>query len=140
LKLLAELDELIEGEGGRLLHLWHEVRQEVRLEQQQRLDEATYGLLRAASTMVASVDSTEVHLHKDAAPYLTLSLQTDLAPPPSEVAPSWNFAELGVAIQLPPIYAGLHAACRALWLRYDHFTDLCPSRVAPPAPEHHNLG
>jgi hypothetical protein len=136
---LSEIDELIEG-GGRLLPLWREVRQKLRCEQQHRLDEATYGLLRAASTMVATVDSTQVHYHKQADPFLTLSLQTELMPPLGQAAPSWNFEKLGVAIQLPPQYAGLHAACRSLWLRYDHYTDVCPSREPPQPPEHHNFG
>ncbi|CAB3386400.1 Hypothetical predicted protein [Cloeon dipterum] len=140
LQLLNDLDELIETEdGGRLLPLWWEVRQKVRLEQQVRIDEATYGLLRAASTMLASVDSTVVRYHREADPYLSLTLQTDLAAPaPDATAPSWDFEEVGVSMQLPSQFAGLHAAARALWLRYDHYTDLCPSRIPPPAPEHHS--
>ncbi|XP_059490926.1 dynein axonemal intermediate chain 7-like [Neocloeon triangulifer] len=141
LQLLFDLDELIETDsGGKLQPLWREVRQKVRNEQQLRLDEATYGLLRAASTMVASVDSTLVRYHRDASPFLTLTLHTDLAAPLSDAPPpTWNFEELGVSMQMPPQFVGLHAAARALWLRYDHYTDLCPSRIAPPPPDHHQL-
>jgi hypothetical protein len=117
------------------------VRQEVRDEQQRRLDEATYGLLRRASRLPPS-DSEPgvVRFHHDTSQHLTLSLWASLVPPAPSVSLSCEFPQLGVSVHLPPQLSGLHAAVRALWLRYDHFSDLCPSREAPPIPEHHSQG
>lgn len=113
----------------------------MREEQQNRLDEATYRLLRRASRLPTSdVEPNVARFHHCTSPHLILTLWASLVPPALTVAPGCDFQELGVSVQLPPQLSGLHAALRALWLRYDHFSDLCPSREAPQPPDHYKQG
>ncbi|KAF4530329.1 hypothetical protein B566_EDAN015490 [Ephemera danica] len=141
-QLLSQIDELLENPEDAhfsLQLLWQEVRQEVRDEQQRRLDDATYGLLRRASRLPTSENEPGVvRFHHHSSAHLVLSLWASLVPPVESVSLSCQFPQLGVSVHLPPQLGGLHAAVRALWLRYDHFSDLCPSREAPPIPEQHN--
>lgn len=140
LGLLKVLNKLIDNplnNSQRQVSNWKEVRDDFREELQNRLDKSTFHILRHLSTNMKEIDLETVAYLKEC-PYLTLCLWTLLKVPrafnDSRPPPFIEFPQVGVTIQLPPKFTHSFLVVRALWLKYDHFSDLCPTWEAKPLP------
>uniref|UniRef100_A0A1B6JCL1 IC97/Casc1 N-terminal domain-containing protein n=1 Tax=Homalodisca liturata TaxID=320908 RepID=A0A1B6JCL1_9HEMI len=140
LNLLNVLNSLIDNplnNSRKQIDNWKEVRDDFREELQNRLDKSSFHLLRQLETNMTQVDLEMVTYLKEC-PYLTLCLWTLLKIPrafnDSRPPPFVEFPQVGVTIQLPPRLTHTFLVVRALWVKYDHFSDLCPTWEAKPLP------
>jgi hypothetical protein len=53
---------------------------------------------------------------------------------------SCDFLDVGVAVSLPDSLLDILLVVRVLFVKYDHFSDLCPSWVPNPLPEEEQKG
>jgi len=141
LNLLKVLDNLIDNplnNTKKQVDNWKEVRDDFRVELQDRLDKSSFHLLRQLETNMTLVDLEMVTYLKEC-PYLTLCMWSVLKIPrafnDSRPPPFIEFPQVGVSIQLPPRFTHSFPVVRALWLKYDHFSDICPTWEAKPLPE-----
>jgi hypothetical protein len=51
-----------------------------------------------------------------------------------------DFVDVGVAVSLPDSLFDVLLVVRAMLVKYDHFSDLCPSWVPNPLPEEEQKG
>lgn len=140
LGLLKVLNKLIDNplnNSQKQVENWKEVRDDFREELQSRLDNSTFHILRQLETNMNQIDLETVTYLKEC-PYLTLCLWTLLKIPrafnDSRPPPLVEFPQVGVTIQLPPQFTHSFLVVRAMWLKYDHFSDLCRTWEAKPLP------
>lgn len=53
---------------------------------------------------------------------------------------AFNFVDVGVTVNLPDSLLDVLLVVRAMLVKYDHFSDLCPSWVPNPLPEEEQKG
>ncbi|XP_068082233.1 dynein axonemal intermediate chain 7 [Anabrus simplex] len=138
------LDELIENpldNSERKVELWKEIRNSIRSTLQQHLDTATYILLRCVERNLTFITDQEV-FYERITPHFTLCLWGILPPPPTyspEEQPKkikfCSFDQLGITVQTPESLGDVDFILRALHLKYDHYSDRCPSWPTPSLPE-----
>lgn len=138
LSLLDVLDDLIDNplnSPTKLIENWKEVRDNFREELQIRLDASSFNLLRHLERDLEQIDLETVRYFKEC-PHFILCLWTFLMiprpfnynPPP----PLVDFPEVGISVQLPPRFVHEFVVIRVLWLKYDHYSDLCSSWKTKP--------
>lgn len=144
LGLLKVLNKLIDNplnNSKKQVDNWKEVRDHFREELQSRLDNSTFHILRQLETNMNQIDLETVTYLKEC-PYLTLCLWTLLKIPrafnDSRPPPLVEFPQVGVTIQLPPQFTHSFLVVRAMWLKYDHFSDLCRTWEAKALPSEYS--
>ncbi|KAK7867388.1 hypothetical protein R5R35_008932 [Gryllus longicercus] len=137
LKLLSVLEELIDfplEENEVKVKSWKELRNTFRVKLLQHMDAATYCLLKDVEKHLELIGLNEVRYKRDT-PNFFLSMWSLLPLPKpmksventSRVIKTCSFEELGISLQLPESLGEENFVVRALQLRYDHFSDICPT-------------
>lgn len=144
LNLLSVIDTLIDNplnNKQKQVENWKEVRNNFREELQERLDNSSFHILRQLETNMNPVDLETMTYLKEC-PFLILCMWTVLKIPrafnDSRPPPFIEFPQLGVTIQLPPKFTHSFPVVRALWLKHDHFSDLCRTWEAKPLPSEYS--
>ncbi|XP_075210339.1 dynein axonemal intermediate chain 7-like [Lycorma delicatula] len=130
LKLLDVSDNLINNPlnaSENLVKNWKEVRQNFRTELQTRIDNATFSILRNLEQNMISIDLSTVHYLKEC-PHFILGLWTEIINPHpwnyEPVAPTVDFSQIGVSLQVPYQLAKEYYVIRVLWVKYNHYSDI----------------
>ncbi|GLG93980.1 Uncharacterized protein GBIM_01287 [Gryllus bimaculatus] len=136
-ELLSVLEELIDfplEENEVKVKSWKELRNTFRVKLLQHMDAATYCLLKDVEKHLELIGLNEVRYKRDT-PNFFLSMWSLLPLPKpmksventSRVIKNCSFEELGISLQLPESLGEENFVVRALQLRYDHFSDICPT-------------
>ncbi|XP_021923830.1 axonemal 84 kDa protein-like isoform X3 [Zootermopsis nevadensis] len=143
--LLGAIQELIDNPlnvTSRHVENWKEVRNDVQKEQQFNLDRASYLILRNIKEKMQLRGLNEVHYMQKFDDFVLslwsqLPLPTPLVPLPKTERPplSCDFVDVGVAVSLPDSLLDVLLVIRVMLVKYDHFSDLCPSSVPNPLSE-----
>ncbi|PSN29539.1 hypothetical protein C0J52_25170 [Blattella germanica] len=142
LGLLEAMQELIDiplNNTPEHVENWIQVCNDFRKEQQISLDRATYLILRRIEEKMNITNVSEVHYlskfdHFILCLWSILPLPTPSVPLPKSER-QCAFTEVGVNISLPDSLFDVLLAVRAMLVRYDHLSDLCPSWFPCPLPE-----
>ncbi|PNF19093.1 hypothetical protein B7P43_G10819 [Cryptotermes secundus] len=145
LRLLDAMQELIDnalGVSPGRVENWKQVRNDFRMEQQFDLDRASYLILRNIEENMQLSGLNEVHYMKKFDAFVLclwslLPLPTPSVPLSKMERPplAFNFVDVGVTVNLPDSLLDVLLVVRAMLVKYDHFSDLCPSWVPNPLPE-----
>ncbi|XP_063926331.1 axoneme-associated protein mst101(2)-like isoform X2 [Zophobas morio] len=149
LELLEELDDLIDtakANDSDKVENWKWVRLLFRVQQAKSLDVATYRLLRNIEKNLHRIDiPTADYKYQDDNIALCLWLRIQLPTPlpnprrPPKPRIEVQFPEMKMEVQYPPSIDGEKMAVRALYVKYDHLSDLSETYDKPPIPEHYDM-
>ncbi|XP_022190549.1 dynein intermediate chain CFAP94, axonemal [Nilaparvata lugens] len=142
LRLLTVLDDLIDNpldaRPSRLAN-WKEVRHNFRSELQQRINMATFNIIRNFEETMEQID-LEVFKYMCTCPFMTLCLWTRSAlPKPHNYEPesqAVDFADIGLSLELPVHIVSHSIVVRALRLSYDHLSDTSHTWSPKPLPKY----
>ncbi|KAJ9600158.1 hypothetical protein L9F63_009568, partial [Diploptera punctata] len=142
-KVLEELIDVPLNSSKQLLENWKQVRNDFRLELQKTLNRCTYLILRKMEDTMDSKDTIQLRYTKTFDHFI-LCLWTVTSLPQSEdpmpdveskVPLEGDFPEVGITVKLPDSLFDVPLAIRALLVRYDHLSDLCPLYYPNELPE-----
>lgn len=147
-KLIRIMDDLIETkepEGPNDLENWKWVKNNLREKQRLAMEAVTYNILRNISKMNRINLTTADFNYKDDLFTLCLWLQVQLPvplfnprrpqPPPVKV----KLEPLEMEIEFPTQFTCTKMALRCLYLKYDHYSDKCPSFQSTSKPEYYSM-
>ncbi|RZC42436.1 protein CASC1-like [Asbolus verrucosus] len=150
LQLLDDLDNLIdtaEEPNSEIVQNWRWVRLLFRQQQAKSLDVATYRLLRDIEKNLHRIDiPTADYKYQDDNIALCLWLRVQLPTPlpnprrPPKPRIEIEFPEMKMEVQFPLTIDGDKIAIRALYVKYDHLSDLSATYQKPLIPEQYDKG
>ncbi|RZF37267.1 hypothetical protein LSTR_LSTR014719 [Laodelphax striatellus] len=143
LRLLTVLDDLIDNpldaRPSKLAN-WKEVRHNFRSELQQRINMATFNIIRNFEQTMEQID-LEIFKYMCTCPFMTLCLWTRSAlPKPHNYEPesqTVDFPDIGLSLELPIHIVTHNIVVRALRLSYDHLSDTSHTWSPKPLPKYY---